>query len=84
MAGEHLPEAEIAVSVGDAKFVALLVEGHPGDLGEGARRTGRADRQLVVELPQDDATVLPARQIWEGGREEHWSEHFRRLLEIKN
>ena len=60
MAGEHLPEAEIAVRVGDAKLVALLVEGHSGHLGVGARRTRCADRQLVVELPQDYTAVLTA------------------------
>lgn len=73
MRSGHLPQAEIAVSVGDAKLVALLVELHSGHLGKRACRPWRRYGQLVIPLPQADGTVLATGQIYRKRKDAHKS-----------
>lgn len=59
----RLPEAQIAVAIADAEFVALLGEATARDLGKGARGAWTADGLLMSPLPDLHRAILAASQV---------------------
>ena len=59
----NLPQAEFSISVGNSKLISMLREATPGDFGESARWTWRADCLLMTPLPHLDWAVLASSQV---------------------